>query len=1089
MKDDTIRQRLADLASGKDHEFLAGAIFAELLNYPVALDPLPRHKWNPDVAALVKEAHVLNSAGDFKIIHCQVERLRRGTQRPIIHEILKHSVPSAYFLTVFSTGDRTAWDFVSPKIQSAKSAPLLRFLPIRNDDRHHTASQILLGTEYRRGMEAIEVQALFDAAFDKEQVTDAFFQDFREAFALLAAELETQNHGMSAETAETLAQELLDRLLFLYFIQKKGWLNGDFDYLPKRFAAFRGQPKDASFYSKFLIRLFQKLSIAPARGFEAQDLGAIPFLNGGLFDFDPTTGGEDIVWYRLKIRNQFFETILDRSKGLFEKYNFTVREDTPLDTTVAVDPEMLGRIFESFVLKMEKGEDLRKKTGSFYTPRVCVHSMSQEALLHYLLGKVRAQWNSEDKVQEWHTKLTTLFQVNAADGVDPEEEGIIQKTLTLEDAKWLRQAVLACRACDPAVGSGAFPIGMLHEMVNLIRIADARIHGANALTRRNYDFDLKRQIIEQCLYGVDIQEKAVRICEVRLWLSLVVDYDIGIEVESASKDELAEAISKIPTLPNLTYHVRCGDSLVEKLFGHPVHLQEVTRHDADIVAAITEAKKQYYDERDLDTKRKIELTVLQHYCQLAERLVERRKKSFAGIQRDFLGENKAERVERERLEAELTEYDRVEKRAKQVDQLIRSALQRKRIPEKEHENIRAQFQGNVVWALDFAEIFAANGGFSITIANPPYISFGLRGNKAAKAEWAEYMRRCYPNSAEYKLSVYAMFMDRGIQLCCQTGVMTYITPDSFLLGRYFSKLRRFILDTSPPRHITMFEEDFWQSGVVGRPTIITVSRPPSKNQFHTSLFRTITDFRNGSGQHYAYPNAYFEKVPYNRFRLFFNSVAMRFVQAIEHQSAPLSQFSRITTGVRSKIGQENISATTKKGSTWKRGIISGGQVTPYTVNWEGHYLNIDPKLLWAGGWDASIVEHPKLMIRQTGDSLIVGLDGQGLYHLNTVHSHAPFDGTLHLTYLCALLNSRLMNRYYHLISLESGRAMAQTDIETLDLLPVREPPKQVLTQIDNLAQNIRRPESRNQIDSLLETLYELPPDLTRYLRQDSLYPD
>jgi len=568
-----------------------------------------------------------------------------------------------------------------------------------------------------------------------------------------------------------------------------------------------------------------------------------------------------------------------------------------------------------------------------------------------------------------------------------------------------------------------------------------------------------------------------------------VDYELGIDLGNSNKEELSTTIQGIPNVPNLTYHIRCGDSLIEKVFGHPVQLKELARHDDGLIAKISTAKREYSDERDLDKKRRLELAVLSGYCELAERLIKRKKEGFKEIQRGKFGENKQERQQREEREEELEEFERVEKRAKTVKQRIAAALERKRQSERDYESIRAEFQGNIVWALDFAEIFSAHGGFSIVIANPPYISFGLRGNKAAKAEWGDYMRRYYPRSAEYKLSVYALFIDRGIQLVNSNGVLTYITPDSFLLGRYFSKLRRLILDSCAVRHVAMFEQDFWISGVVGRPTITTLTRPAAKSSIHASLFSTIDAFQRGVGRHYEYSSEYFETVAYNRFRLFFCRIAQEYVGAVEAGGSPLKSFARITTGVRSKSGQENVVATTRKGPTWKKGIVSGGQVHPYDVEWKGHYLNIDGDWLFSGGWDASIVEHPKIMIRQTGDSIIAAMDFDHLYHLNNVHSLAPLRNGISLPYLCALLNSRLMNRYYHLISLEYGRAMAQTDIETLELLPIREASPEKIERIEALVLRIDSREAQGEIEHIVEELYGLSPELIEYLRGDDPYPD
>lgn len=183
--------------------------------------------------------------------------------------------------------------------------------------------------------------------------------------------------------------------------------------------------------------------------------------------------------------------------------------------------------------------------------------------------------------------------------------------------------------------------------------------------------------------------------------------------------------------------------------------------------------------------------------------------------------------------------------------------------------------------------------------------------------------------------------------------------------------------------------------------------------------------------------SYFDETALSRFRLFFNDQEFKLVQHIESVGAPASSFISIHTGVRSKIGQENITSSKKIGATWKPALISGSEIGRYRLNYSGYYLNIDPDLLFSGGWDETIIGSEKLLIRQTGDSLIATLDANKYYHKNNLHSAILVDEEYDLKYLLAVINSKLMSSYYHLVSLELGRAMAQTDIETLEKLPIR----------------------------------------------------
>ena len=342
--------------------------------------------------------------------------------------------------------------------------------------------------------------------------------------------------------------------------------------------------------------------------------------------------------------------------------------------------------------------------------------------------------------------------------------------------------------------------------------------------------------------------------------------------------------------------------------------------------------------------------------------------------------------------------------------------------------------------------------FDIVVGNPPYISFGVRGSRDTaqrKRNLLNLLREKYPNSAEYKISIYAVFMQRGIELLKLGGKFGFIVPDSFLLGRYFSKLRRYILNNCAIEEIVFFLKDFWKYGIVGRPVIIILrkeadERKRKSNKLTAKLYSTSDDINQGKFKSYSYPQSYFEKAPYNRFRLFFDKASKSFVTKMEKDAIPLGGEDGVVTihvGVRSKVGQKKIVSESKRGKNWQRGLISGGQIQRYSLKYEGHFINIDPELLWAGGWDPKLVSSKKLLLRKTGDSLIATYDDKGYYHLDNSHSIVLANTDFNLKYILAILNSKLMNHYYHLISLELGRTLAQTDIETIEQLPIRKASK------------------------------------------------
>jgi adenine-specific DNA-methyltransferase len=352
------------------------------------------------------------------------------------------------------------------------------------------------------------------------------------------------------------------------------------------------------------------------------------------------------------------------------------------------------------------------------------------------------------------------------------------------------------------------------------------------------------------------------------------------------------------------------------------------------------------------------------------------------------------------------------------------------------------------WEEEFPAVFAppppGGGGFDAIVGNPPYVSFGLRGSARAEEAMDRYLRDRYPASAQYKLSTYAIFVNRGISLLSEGGYLGFILPDSFLLGRYFSKLRRYILDTCAIQEIVLFARDAWRSGSVGLPVILVLRKVSDKacreaSAVAVKLCRSLDQLAEGKFEKvYAYRQSYFEGTALNRFRLFFDAASKAFVEKIEGRSVAAGQLVGVHTGVRSKVGQKAVVSTRREGPAWRAGLISGREIERYAVHYAGHYIDINPDRLWAGGWDVAVVGQDKLLLRQTGDSLIAAFDRSGYYHLNNLHSVVLKPGARYdLRYILALLNSRLLNHYYHLVSLELGRAMAQTDIETIEKLPIR----------------------------------------------------
>jgi adenine-specific DNA-methyltransferase len=340
--------------------------------------------------------------------------------------------------------------------------------------------------------------------------------------------------------ARDFVKRMMGRIVFLYFIQKKGWLavprekkwgEGDFDYL---FELFNKAKYKESFYSDYLVPLFfDTLNNVDVQ--KASNELRFPYLNGGLFD-----KSQDYKYDKIALPSEIFDKLF----STFNNFNFTIYEDAPDEHTVAVDPEMLGHIFENLL------EDNKDK-GAFYTPKDVVHYMCRESLHNYIYTYTGNKENEDFKAR--------LCLYNDTYDV---------KLFDSDELKKIDRALEDVKICDPAIGSGAFPMGLLHEIYHLkIPIEDNK--GFKAKTPA----DLKKHIIEESIYGVDIDSGAVDIARLRFWLSLVVD-----ETEPQP-------------LPNLAFKIVCANTLIPLGMDNTIQIAGAT----DIIREIEKLRHNYFD--------------------------------------------------------------------------------------------------------------------------------------------------------------------------------------------------------------------------------------------------------------------------------------------------------------------------------------------------------------------------------------------------------------------------------------------------------------------------------------------------------------
>lgn len=573
-------------------------------------------------------------------------------------------------------------------------------------------------------------------AFDVERVTNRFHQEYAKLFKRTTQTIQESNKALAFvhDPAELNAftQRFLGRLMFLYFIQKKGWLAGDNHFLSRQYdLAMR---LENNYYAHLLEPLFFE-TLNQKRPGDNSPWGVIPYLNGGLFERDTDLKNRPITG--LYLPNELFDPHdIHAILGFFNTYNFTVAEDTPAEQEVAVDPEMLGKVFENL---ME--EDERGKSGTFYTPRPIVHYMCREALLGYL----------QESTHILREQLLPQFDL-------ADNEDLSTPRLSMSQIRQIEKALENITICDPAVGTGAFLVGMLHEMVNLRR-ACALAKGSTIPRSGADTADWKRQIINHSLYGVDIKRRAIEIAKLRLWLSLVVDLELAY----------------VEPLPNLDYKLRVGNSLLETFEGEsllPSQKLQLWMSETDKAKTdLASLKEEFFDTQDHQKRQK-----LRGEIETQERMVVRQ-----AIQEklQLVQEKMTYLVNK----GSLANWKGLKKEEKEVEQLVNRQAQLQKLAEQVQNNEPLPF---FVYRLHFFEVFQKKGGFDVVIANPPYVRQELI--KEQKTD----LKVMYPEIFNGVADLYVYFYARGLDILRPSGFLAFIAPNKFMRANYGESLRRLL---------------------------------------------------------------------------------------------------------------------------------------------------------------------------------------------------------------------------------------------------------------------------------------------------------
>lgn len=727
------------------------------------------------------------------VLPTDADGLLKTRQRQAV-EALRTRYPFALFIFVDSSLDN--WHWVFSKSQGAGKRALRR-MEIGGSHRLHTVAERLelLRKKIPDCGNQGEVAALVEEAFDVEAVGKTFFAEYQAQYRAFKSRILSDNPGLSWVREEgklsRYVQLLLGRIMFLHFVEKKGWLDNNPDFIRTLFAPF-GKKEKSGFHRLALSPLFFEALNKSGDRKHIDGIGyAIRFLNGGLFEARPEFNEDDPVSGPL-VADELFSALF----AMLGRYNFTVDESTPLDQTVGIDPEMLGKVFENLL-----EAEARHASGTYYTPRSIVEYMCRETLYRHCHAHAGIDRDA----------FLHLFDC-ALEGRKPETEKALAQRL---------EAVLDnITVLDPAVGSGAFLLGMLQEILmlkeSLARArgdAEERILAARAAR--------KAAIIHGSLYAVDISFPAIEIARLRLWLALVVDQN------------------EPHPLPNLDYHIIRGDTLKTLLDGKPVlplddaakddlfgesnqHVESLLRHKAALYSANGEEKARLRREIRSELSAMIEA----HWA--------KSETTLRGNARDLL--DAAPGADPERLpKPKLKRYLETQAMLEKIDE------ERQRLSESRDKGEELDLPFTPLH-LYFAEVFSGSEpGFDIVIANPPYVRH--EEIKEIKPQLEAEFGNFYCGTAD----LYTYFYKRGLELLKTDGHLCFIAPNKFMRAGYGSNARKLLVHEATPKVVIDFGElPVFEAGT--DPSIILVEKAQSSpdSQLTAAIIKNASDIERVS---------------------------------------------------------------------------------------------------------------------------------------------------------------------------------------------------------------------------------------------------
>lgn len=802
---------------------------------------------------------------------------------------------------------------------------------------------------------------------------------------------------------------LIGRIMFCWFLREKRSDKG-IPLVPDSMLSI-DTIKEGNYYHKVLEPLFfELLNTSQNRRkseFKTGGYNWVPYLNGGLFSpqsddhykYDEVNhcGSVGLV----TVPDEWFL----RLYSVLGEYNFTVDENTAYDIELSIDPEMLGRIFENLLAEInpETGENAKKSTGSFYTPRDIVDYMVDSSLLEYLKTKTGIDEN----------KLRALISYFKEDDEDVQ--------FSKQEKKTIIDSLYTITTLDPACGSGAFPIGMLQKIVYILQVLDPEAdlwfdkatENVGILLKKEFEkkfnagslnYIRKLSVIQNSIFGIDIQPIAVEISRLRCFLSLIIE----------EKVDDAEENRGVNALPNLDFKFIIANSLISLDNDGQMSLFEDVGH----IEKLKAVRDEYFN---AESDRRAEL-----------------KLEFSQIQQDML-------------------LNTIQNYAKQASQKYTQLFSWK------------PFSNEPTGWFDPDWMFGIKDGFDVVIGNPPYVL--LQGKN--KDPNLSYFKKTFV-VAKYKIDLYHLFIEKSINLLSMTGICSLITPSNFTTNNYCYDLRKFMLERSSMLALVFYNENVFEASV-NNLVFLLKKGFVQNNCICIRITDNAKDFNSfNEFDLNIIPQEYFMKdeyliVPKS------DDVSNTIIERMKVNSEPLKNISKVNFGMQLRDRKKypnDVTTNPDNLTPYHKKCYTGKDIVPFGVKQPIRWCYYKAEARCGGCWDENVQFYcPKLLIRQIGESPIVGIDCDGIPLLNTGFIISSFVN-VNAYFLLGFLNSKLLRFYWKHVYSDSRKQFPKIKGGYLEKIPIRRD-NAIEPRISDLAEQIVENIKMGNNDSICQMLKKI----------------